>query len=172
MVSELENGIVVDFPLRGEWLALNTPAKKIPSHGANMLGQRYAYDFVRTDDRKGLHFSDIGNLRYLLFGVPAKRCYGWGEIIYSPLDGEVVEMYDGIPERTRLLPLLDILTVIKNGITFKGTRDELPNLTGNYIIIKKSDFFAFFAHMLPGSLRVKTGDMVKTSQELGRVGHR
>lgn len=171
MVSELENPIVVDFPLRGEWLAVNTPAKKIPSHGTNMLGQRYAYDFVRTDDRKGIHFSDKGNLSYILSGVPVRRCYGWGEIVYSPLDGEVVEMYDEIPERTRLLPLLDILVVIKNGITFRGKREDLPKLTGNYIILKKDNFFAFFAHMVPGSLRVQTGDTVQTGQELGRVGH-
>lgn len=41
--------IVVDFPLRGEWTAYHTPAEKVPSHGTDQLGQRYAYDFVRFD---------------------------------------------------------------------------------------------------------------------------
>lgn len=41
--------IVVAFPLRGEWLAPNTPGTKIPSHGTNQLGTRYAFDFVQVD---------------------------------------------------------------------------------------------------------------------------
>ena len=40
---------VVDFPLRGEWRAVNTPAERVPSHGTDYFGQRYAYDFMRFD---------------------------------------------------------------------------------------------------------------------------
>ena len=48
-MGELDDPVVVDFPLRGEWAAANTPAHRIPSHGTDMLGQRYAFDFVRID---------------------------------------------------------------------------------------------------------------------------
>ncbi len=41
--------ITVDFPLRGEWVAGTTPAERIPSHGTDALGQRYAYDFLRIE---------------------------------------------------------------------------------------------------------------------------
>jgi hypothetical protein len=44
--SELEP-IVVHFPLRGGSTAFHTPAEKVPSHGTDQLGQRFAYDFVR-----------------------------------------------------------------------------------------------------------------------------
>ena len=48
--------VVVDFPLRGEgWMAATTPAHRVPSHGTDMLGQRYAYDFVKVDGRPGVH---------------------------------------------------------------------------------------------------------------------
>jgi hypothetical protein len=33
----------------------DTPALRIPSHGTDMLGQRYAFDFVRIDHRRGFH---------------------------------------------------------------------------------------------------------------------
>lgn len=33
--------IVVEFPLRGEWLSPNTPGAKIPSHGTNQAAVRY-----------------------------------------------------------------------------------------------------------------------------------
>jgi hypothetical protein len=48
------DAVVVEFPLRGEWAAVRTPAHRVPSHGTDMLGQRYAFDFVRPDHRRGL----------------------------------------------------------------------------------------------------------------------
>jgi hypothetical protein len=45
MINTLEP-IIVEFPLRGEWLSPNTPGTRIPSHGTNRLGTRYAYDFI------------------------------------------------------------------------------------------------------------------------------
>ena len=53
MSSELSDPVVVDFPLRGEGVAFNSPGDRVPSHGTDMLGQRFAYDFIRVDRRKG-----------------------------------------------------------------------------------------------------------------------
>jgi hypothetical protein len=36
---------------------------KVPSHGTDLFGQRYAFDFVRPDDRKGLHLHPAGTLK-------------------------------------------------------------------------------------------------------------
>jgi len=41
--------ITVEFPLRGDWTAGHTPAEKVPSHGVDLLGQTYAYDFLRVE---------------------------------------------------------------------------------------------------------------------------
>ncbi len=66
---ELEEAVVVEFPLRGErWVAVTTPGDRIPSHGVNMLGQRYAYDLLKVDGRKGVHYHPAGLLRDLLIG--------------------------------------------------------------------------------------------------------
>ncbi|XUD28515.1 hypothetical protein IGJ26_001450 [Enterococcus sp. AZ095a] len=43
-----EQSITIEFPLRGEWLAPTTPAKKIPSHGTDRMGLRYAFDFFKS----------------------------------------------------------------------------------------------------------------------------
>ena len=32
------SAVAVEFPLRGEWVAANTPAERVPSHGTNQLG--------------------------------------------------------------------------------------------------------------------------------------
>ena len=61
MVEELANSTVVAFPLRGEgWVAVTSPADRIPSHGTDMLGQRYAFDFLRVDERARLHYHRAG----------------------------------------------------------------------------------------------------------------
>lgn len=72
----MKNPIVVGFPLRGEWYAPNTPGSKIPSHGTNRLGSRYAYDFIQVDwNRKGYPAYQAGLLEYLL------RAFHWPDII-------------------------------------------------------------------------------------------
>jgi hypothetical protein len=167
----MDNAVIVDFPLWGEWVAANTPAKKIPSHGTDMLGQRYAYDFLRTDNRKGMHFCDVSNFRFFLLGVSVKRCYCWGETVYAPFDGEIVDVKDGLKERQRLYFLLDLLVLIKNMIAFNLNRRDLHKIVGNYIIMKKDNIHAFFAHLLTNSICVHEGDKIKTGQELGKVGH-
>ncbi len=37
---EMYEPIIVEFPLRGQWLSPNTPGTKVPGHGTNQLGKR------------------------------------------------------------------------------------------------------------------------------------
>jgi len=133
--------IVVEFPLRGEWIAPNTPGKKIPSHGTDMLGQRYAYDFVRTDPAsRGVRFFKPNTLHYLILGVRLRDCFGWGQTIYSPVTGTVVQAKDGWPERQRVHLARDLVIVLKHALTFNIERaGDLRQVTGNYSIIGMSD---------------------------------
>lgn len=166
--------VVVDFPLRGEWTAPSTPAKRVPSHGTDMLGQRYAFDFVRTDpNRKGMVFFEPSMLHYLVAGVRIEECYGWGQPIYSPLAGVVVAAADGWPERERLHPLKDLVLVLKASLTFNPRRlaADLRPLAGNHLIIENDLGFAFMAHARTGSLRVAPGATVAPGDHLADVGH-
>lgn len=165
--------VVVDFPLRGEWVAPNTPGKKVPSHGTDALGQRYAYDFVRTAPAsRGLHFYKHGLLHYLILGVRLQDCFGWGQPIYSPVTGTVVQAQDGWPERDPVHLVRDLAVALKHAWTFdlKGTTDLRP-LVGNYIIIATDEGYACLAHAQTGSIRVTPGDRVCTGQPLANVGH-
>lgn len=105
MSSELEDPVVVEFPLRGEWVAFNSPGDRVPSHGTDMLGQRFAYDFIRVDRRKGWHVHPAGGLRGNLIGFPVREAYAWGQPVHMPFDGEVVAALDGNPERRWVLPI-------------------------------------------------------------------
>ena len=41
--------VVLALPFQGRWLAQNSPARRVPSHGTDLLGETYAIDFVAVD---------------------------------------------------------------------------------------------------------------------------
>jgi hypothetical protein len=166
---------IVDFPLRGEWVAAQTPAERVPSHGTDALGQRYAYDFLRIESApSGWKFFRGSMLRYHLVGVKLEDCYGWSEPIHAPFDGTVVAAKDGWAERRRLSLLTDLAVVLKNALTFNPKKtDDLRPVAGNHIVLKmkNKEVYASFAHARCGSIRVREGDEVRTGQHLADVGH-
>jgi len=165
-----QSSVIVEFPLRGEgWVAVTSPADRVPSHGTDMLGQRYAFDFLRVDDRRPLHWHRAGWLRTLLLGVPTRECYAWGAPVHAPLDGEVVRAVDGIGERARVHPVRELALALKNALTF--TPADLPAVLGNHVIVRRDDLFAAFVHLAPGSVAVREGQDVGLGEVIGRVGH-
>lgn len=169
-MAEPASPVVVAFPLRGEgWVAITSPADRIPSHGTDMLGQRYAFDFLKVDDRRRLHWHPASWLRTLLVGVPTRECYAWGAPVHTPIDGEVVRAVDGMAERGRVHPLRELLLVLRNTLTFTPAR--LPVVLGNHVIVRQGEVFAAFAHLAPGSVAVHEGQEVRLGETIGRVGH-
>jgi murein DD-endopeptidase MepM/ murein hydrolase activator NlpD len=169
--AELLGARIVEFPLRGEWTAVHTPATRIPSHGTDLLGQRYAFDLIRLDPGHGSRYHPAGALRTLLLGVPTHECHGWGEPVHAPLDGVVVTARDGLPERSRIHPVRELALVLGNGLTFRPTPHHLHRVMGNHVILRCGDVHAGFAHLTTGSVAVEAGQQVRVGDVLGRVGH-
>jgi len=170
MATATRNAVSVDFPLRGEWVAIISPGDRVPSHGTDMLAQRFAYDFIRVDRRKGWHVHPSGSLRSNLIGFPVRECYGWGQPVHMPFAGEIVDARDGYPERSRVVPIREIGVVLKNALTFDPKRGLLP-VVGNHVIARSGEVFAAFAHLTPGSVAVTPGQVVGAGEVIGRVGH-
>jgi hypothetical protein len=88
--------VEIAFPFGGRWLAMNSPARRVPSHGVDLFGQRYAIDFVGVDDR---HRDAVrSDWRTLLHTEPLERFYSFGRPILAPADGVVVAVHDGEPD--------------------------------------------------------------------------
>ncbi|WP_395245480.1 M23 family metallopeptidase [Agromyces sp. MMS24-K17] len=193
--DELRDALVVDFPLRGDgWMAVTTPAHRIPSHGTDMLAQRYAYDFVKVDDRPGVHVHPASAWVTETVGGRTSECYAWGAPIHAPFDGEVVAAADGIAERAWVNPFREFGRAVRNAATF--TPEKLAEILGNHVVLRATDasslrpgggvespgasaqpgasaatVFGGFAHLATGSVAVAAGQRVAAGDVLGRVGH-
>ena len=149
--------VAISPPLRGDgWLAANGPSNisihcraLIPINGHAYISQRYAIDWVQLyPDGKTYHGDPKDNRNYRAYGAE----------IHAVSDGIVTETKDGIqqniPDEKPVVPI------------------TLETIGGNYVIVQIGDgVFAFYAHMRPGSLRVKVGDRVRRGDILGLLGN-
>jgi murein DD-endopeptidase MepM/ murein hydrolase activator NlpD len=150
--------VVISPPLRGgEWLAANGPSNNsghrramIPVGGGVHIAQRFAIDFVQLREDGRTHTGDPkDNKNY--------RCYGTDALAVA--DGVVVAVKDGIPENVP-------------GANSRAVPITLETVGGNHVILDLGNgHFAFYAHLQPGSLKVKQGDKVRRGQVLGLVGN-
>jgi hypothetical protein len=165
---KIDEAVSLAFPLRGEWTALHTPAERVPSHGTNYFGQRYAFDFARLlGPYKKAYANPIWH--HLLGRVKAEDCYGWGEPILAPFAGEVVAVGDGWPDRERLNLAWDLL---RTSLFAQGAvAEDYRPLVGNYLLLEGQPGVALLAHLRRDSLRVKTGQSVNEGEPLAAVGN-
>lgn len=167
-LAELADALVVDLPLRGEWYAVRSPGSRIPSHGTDVLAQRYAFDLQRLGPSRRPHRA--GWARTVIAGVPVRECFGWGEPVHSVLDGVVVAAVDGVPERMWLHPAREFWHAAAASVKFQPTAAGVRSLVGNHVIVRSNGVYAAYAHLAPGSVRVDVGQHVKRGDVVGRVG--
>jgi len=158
----------VGFPLSGEWVAVNTPAERVPSHGTDFFGQRYAFDFVRLN-AKGTGFSSRSVFRQFAFFVHASDFLAWNEPVFAAFNGKVVAAGDGWPDRMIINALWQVIRA-----TFIQGRPEpsdLRSLLGNYLLIEGQPGVALYAHLRRGTVLAQLGQLVQAGERLGSVGN-
>ncbi|MFZ3218061.1 MAG: M23 family metallopeptidase [Candidatus Acidiferrales bacterium] len=149
---------MISSPLTGEdWAAGNGPSNTsphrralIPINGHAYISQRFAIDWVQVYPDGNTYKGDPSD---------NKNYRAYGAEIHAVADGVVTEVKDGIPQNTP-------------GAKSLAVPITLETVGGNHVIMEIGDgLFAFYAHMQPGSLRVKVGDKVTRGQVLGLVGN-
>ena len=165
------NDIVIEFPVKGEWITPNTPGSRIPSHGTELFGETYAIDFVMIENGKKKAY-DKSLLEYLIFGVDLKNCYGWGQNIHSPVNGVVTAIENSVSERNKVHPRSDYNYLKKITKKFINGNETIASVAGNHVIIRYSDkVYVLLAHLKKASVCVEVGQKVTADQVVGQLGH-
>ena len=166
--SDLARAVFVDFPLDGEWIAVNTPAERVPSHGTNYFGQRYAYDFIRVGaDRRS--YSTEPAWKQVASVLPVQAFLAWDQPVHAAFSGTVVSGGDGWPDRLSINALWQSARALFFAQLPRGS-DYRP-LAGNNLVITGAEGVAVYAHLRNGSVRFRAGDTVRAGEEIGRVGN-
>ncbi|MGH7781915.1 MAG: M23 family metallopeptidase [Candidatus Binataceae bacterium] len=150
--------IVISSPLRGDnWWTPNGPAnnsihrRTIIALGPTIvIPERYAVDWVKVGpDGNSFRGDPKENRNY----------YCYRSEIHAVAGGRIVSTLDGIPENVPNSPTMAVTIT-------------LANIAGNSVIEDLGDGrYALYAHMIPGTVRVKPGDRVKDGQVLGLLGN-
>jgi hypothetical protein len=147
--------VVIGPPLRGERYisadsccdATRHTRAALPVNGRVWVAQRYAVDWEQLDSNGRIYAGPREKLQsYAIFGQP----------VLAVADALVVSVIDGLPEQTPgSFP----------------TNIALDEADGNSIILDLGDKrYALYAHLQPGSLKVRSGEKVHLGQVIALVG--
>ncbi|MGY2065443.1 M23 family metallopeptidase [Blastococcus sp. SYSU DS0619] len=157
------------LPFTGRWLTRNSPARRVPSHGTDLLGERYAVDFVGVDARG--RTAGTRDWRTLVATEPPERFTGFGRPILAPAGGTVVAVHDGEPDHEARRSQL---ALVPYALGQAGRlRAGLHAVAGNHVIIALPGARAFVAlvHLRHGSVRVSAGQEVAVGDPLATCGN-
>lgn len=161
--------IVISLPFTGLWLARNSPARRVPSHGVDLMGERYAIDFIGVDHRR--RTAARRDWRTLFATEPADRFVGFGRPLLAPADGVVVDVHDGEIDHVGRRSQLALVPYALGQMA--RLRQGVGAIAGNHLIIALPGSGAFVAlvHLRAGSIRVAVGDRVTTGQQIAECGN-
>lgn len=161
-----EGPVTLAPPVRGRWVAMNSPGQKVPSHGTLTRGQLGAVDVCSPADDTAPAL-----VRWGLRGDRPQDYACFGEPIVSMAAGTVVRVRDSRRDhraRNTWQALLFMLTI--EG--FVREAGGSARVLGNHVVVDHGDgTFAAYAHLKRGSAAVAVGDPVEVGQRLGEVGN-
>ncbi|MDC0723750.1 peptidoglycan DD-metalloendopeptidase family protein [Nannocystis bainbridge] len=132
------------LPFRGEWLVFWGGDRKELNHHIDHPSQRRAADLVVVDAAGKSHKGD---------GRALTDYYAYGQDILAMADGVVVTVIDGVPDS----PIGELNPYMA---------------PGNMVVIRhEGEVHSAYAHLLPGSIKVKPGSKVRRGQLLGACGN-
>lgn len=139
----------LSLPFDGEWTVVNGGVTEDTSHSWDIVAQRYAYDFLVTDDDGDSHEGD---------GTRLDDYYAFGEPIRAPADGTVVKAKDG---------LRDFPRPGKGWVEWRTW-----DIRGNHVLVEHADGeYSLLAHLKEESVAVEPGDEVTRGDVVGECGN-
>lgn len=165
----METRVALALPFSGRWVVQNSPAGRVPSHGIDVLGQRYAIDFVAVDSHG--RTSPVRDWRSAFATEPPERFVAFGRPVLAPVDGVVVAVHDGEPDHAARRSQLALIPYALGQAS--RLRAGLSAVAGNVVVIRdrRSGMYVALVHLRRGSMRVRSGDDVRMGDQLAECGN-
>lgn len=153
-------------PVMGRWVAINSPATRVPSHGVRTLGQAFAIDILRASDSPpastpGWEWRQADPQDFPSFGEP----------VLAAASGTVIAVHDGRRDhraRNTWPGLIYMMTLEAFVRSLAGHNA----IIGNHVILDHGDgTFSLYAHLKHRSAAVHNGQTVEAGDPLGAVGN-
>ena len=148
--------VLIGPPLRGERFisadsccdATRHTRAALPVNGSVWVAQRFAVDWEQLDAYDRIYSGSREKLEsYTIFGKE----------VLAVADSTVLSVTDGLPEQTP---------------GTYPTNISLDDADGNSVILELGpQRYAVYAHMQPGSIKIRRGEKVKRGQVIGLVGN-
>jgi murein DD-endopeptidase MepM/ murein hydrolase activator NlpD len=152
-------------PVAGRWLAINSPANRVPSHGLHAYGQTYAIDLVHEPaDRVRPPFGMAPVFR------PPADFPAFGQPVLAPADAIVARVHGRERDHLSRNSWPALLYLVLEG----GLRELTgpSRILGNHVVLDLGGgVFALLAHLRKGSIRVRPGQRVVAGQQLAECGN-
>jgi hypothetical protein len=128
----------------------------VVQEGRARIPERFAIDFQKIDERGDILPSPFPEK------ISNKLFYSYGEEVLAVADGVVAAVKDGVRENSPQADGRIKLAAPVSRDTNAGNQVSLDLGNGRY---------AFYAHLQPGSIRIRAGDKVRRGQLLALVGN-
>ena len=155
----------VQVPVAGRWVALNSPATKVPSHGTHGHGQTFAIDLAyEPEPGSRPEFGKGPAVR------PPTDFPAFGQPVYAPADGRVVAVRATARDHgsRSTWPAIAWLMLAGSLRELGGSRF----LLGNHVVLDVGGgVFALVAHLQRGSVDVTPGSEVRAGDRLAACGN-
>ena len=165
----MTEAVVLSLPLAGRCLVQNSPARRVPSHGTDVMAITYAIDLVPVDARG--RSAGGRDWRTLLATEPPERFLGFGAPVLAPAGGTVVHVHEGEPDHPARRSQLALVPYMlgQAGRLRRGA----AALAGNHVVLELAAGRGYVAlvHLQRGSIRVGQGQVVHLGQQLAACGN-
>ena len=154
-----DSAVVLGPPLKGSgWIAANGCCDSdthmrsdLPMNGSLYISQRFAIDWMKANPDNRLYEGDPKDLN---------NWFGYDQDVLAVADARVVEVVDKYEDQVPF-----VLPTEAGAIT-------VEEIDGNHIVLElPNGQYAFYAHLKPGSIKVKAGDTVKRGDVIAKLGN-
>ena len=152
------------FPMTGQWFAAVGPTPHTAHRWA--LPEEFAFDIVRLGD---------GTRSFRGDGTKFEDYFAYGADILAAADGKVVAVKTDVAEDPATLrqpgEAADAYGERVGAYQMPLVMKDINSIAGNYVAIDHGNGeVSVYAHLKPGSVSVKVGDVVKAGQSMAKLG--